>query len=398
MNRSFSVLGPCFLFALAGASFGADCARTSIGQLSLDDLGTGLYLGQFRGGLYPNGSNEMPEAHLQSGVLRGSTIRPLLTSGQPGQNGKMVLVSIGMSNTSQEFCGGGANCTSFSFIGQASASPLVNHTTLAIVNGAAGGQTAGLWDSPTDANYDRVRDSVLVPRGLSEAQVQAVWIKVANSGPTVSLPAANADAYVLVGQMGNVVRAAKVRYPNLRQALLASRIYAGYASSALNPEPYAFESGFAVKWLIEAQIRQLRGEGVDPIAGDLSLDAAPWLGWGPYLWADGLNARSDGLTWACNELQADGTHPSAAGQEKVGAMLLDFFTHDPVTRRWFRADQGTACSGDFNNDGGTDGADVEEFFRVWERGGFRADVNLDGGIDGADVEVFFASWEGGGCA
>ncbi|MBS0197899.1 MAG: hypothetical protein JSR77_14180 [Planctomycetes bacterium] len=376
--------------------FASDCTRTSIGHHSLDDLGAGLYLGQFQGGLYPGGENTMPQGHSLLGMQRANNIRPLNVLGQPAAQGRYVLLSIGMSNTTQEFCGG-ATCTPFSFSGQAAASPDVNHTSLAIIDGAAGGQTAGTWDSPTDANYTRVRDTVLAPRGLSEQQVQAAWIKVANSNPTVPLPAANADAFTLVEQMGNICRALKTRYPNMQQAFLSSRIYAGYATTTLNPEPYAFESGFAVKWLIEAQLRQLAGGGIDPRAGDLSLNVAPWLAWGPYLWADGLDARSDGLIWRCQDLEADGTHPSSLGEQKVGAMLLDFFLTSPATRLWFRADAGAECSGDFNGDGGIDGADLEAFFFVWERGGPRADVNRDGGVDGADVDTFFASWESGGC-
>ena len=55
------------------------------------------------------------------------------------------------------------------------------------------------------------------------------------------------------------------------------------------------------------------------------------------------------------------------------------------------------CVGDFNQDGGIDGADVEAFFIAWEAGNNSADVNLDGGVDGGDVEVFFLAWENGSC-
>jgi hypothetical protein len=55
----------------------------------------------------------------------------------------------------------------------------------------------------------------------------------------------------------------------------------------------------------------------------------------------------------------------------------------------------TVCIGDFNCDGGVDGADVESFFTVWEQGQAQADVNLDGGVDGGDIEYFFVRWAAG---
>jgi hypothetical protein len=319
---------------------GADTVR-----VALTALGTQTYRG-FEGGLYPGGVNEPPADHAAGGTAAARLIRPLDLNGSPAAGGRMVLLSIGMSNTTQEFCnptGAAQVCQAQTFGAQAAADASVNHATLAIVDGAAGGQTAGTWDSPADANYDRVRDQRLAPRGLSESQVQVLWLKVANSNPTRSLVSARSDADTLVTQMANIVRAAKTRYPNLRQVFISSRIYAGYATTTLNPEPYAYESGFAVKWVIRAQIEQDRqGTIVDARAGDLRYPAAsPWLAWGPYLWADGLNARPDGLIWQRADLQADGTHPSASGQQKVGAMLLAFFRTSPFTRCWFLS--GPSC-------------------------------------------------------
>ena len=53
------------------------------------------------------------------------------------------------------------------------------------------------------------------------------------------------------------------------------------------------------------------------------------------------------------------------------------------------------CVGDFNQDGGVDGSDIDTFFVAWENGGSIADVNQDGGIDGSDVNDFFIRWESG---
>ncbi|MEX2159063.1 MAG: hypothetical protein WEB04_06625 [Dehalococcoidia bacterium] len=323
---------------LVAAGLPAPAAATT-GFTPVMDMDEQTYLG-FGGGLYENGSNAIPSDHNAAGAARTAAVQPLDGSGNPSPGGKIVLLSAGMSNTTQEFCSANSAlpCNAWTLMGKAALDARVNHTTLAIVNGAAGGQTAATWDAPTDANYDRVRDTRLTPQGLSEAQVQAVWLKVANPVPTASLPSPSADAYTLETQMGNIVRALRVRYPNVKLVFLSSRIYAGYATTTLNPEPYAYESGFAVKWLIQAQIDQMRNSGnvVDARAGDLNLNAgAPWIAWGAYLWADGTTPRADGLVWEPGDLAADGTHPSASGQGKAGDMLLDFFTTSPYATPWF---------------------------------------------------------------
>lgn len=313
--------------------------------VALTDLGTRTYKG-FAGGLYPEGSNTPPLEHAAEGRARAGEIAPLDVNGEPSPAGKYVLLSIGMSNTTQEFCSGGAQlpCDPWTFMGRAASDPEVNQTTLGIVNGARGGQSAERWDSPDHPNYDRIRDEVLAPQGLSERQVQVAWVKVANPRPTLALPAAQADAYELEAQTGDIVRALNTRYPNLKQVFLSSRIYAGYATTSLNPEPYAYESGFAVKWLVEAQIEQMLAGGdlLDDRAGNLNYNAgAPWIAWGPYLWANGLDARSDGLIWERGDFAADGTHPATPGRSKVGAMLQTFFKTSPYTRCWFIA--GETC-------------------------------------------------------
>lgn len=309
-------------------------------RIPLTDMGSATYFG-FRGGLYPNASNSIPSDHYNAGIQRASSVRPLDTNGQPSAAGKIVLISIGMSNTTQEWCtdGNSLTCNSWTFTGQALADPAVNHATLVIANGAAGGQTPQTWNTPSAANYDRVRDTRLAPLGLTEKQVQIAWVKQADAQPTSSLPSPGADAYILEQGLADVIRAMKVRYPNLKMVFLSSRIYAGYATTALNPEPYAYEGGFSVKWLIEAQIRQIQAGTIDATAGDLNYNgAAPWLAWSAYLWADGLNPRSDGLTWDVNDVRSDDrTHPSTSGQQKVGTLLLQFFKTSPHTQCWFLA-------------------------------------------------------------
>ena len=101
----------------------------------------------------------------------------------------------------------------------------------------------------------------------------------------------------------------------------------------LNPEPYAYESAFAVRGLIQDQIKGEAKLNCDAAKGPVK---APLLLWGPYLWGDGVTPRkTDGLVWQREDLGGDGTHPSGSGREKVARLLLGFLRSDPCAKGWF---------------------------------------------------------------
>lgn len=335
LNR---LLFSCCLVIVLGLVVWLRPGQTLDMPLPLMDMGTTTYLG-FSGGLYPNASNFPPAAHANEGTNRANLIEPLNSNGNPDPAGTILLLSIGMSNTAQEFCGEDywANCTPESFGGQAFSDPQVNQANLTLINGARPGQSAATWQSPRSPNYQIISQK-LSAAGLSEEQVQVIWLKVANdnSAANPALPITNADAYILLGRLANIVRTLKLLYPNLQQIFLSSRIYGGYSTLSTSPEPYAYETGFAVKWLIEAQIEQMVTGQINPQTGDLNYNTvAPWLAWGDYLWANGSQPRSDGLTWQSADFEADGIHPSSSGVEKVGQLLLNFFKSSPFTSLWF---------------------------------------------------------------
>lgn len=285
----------------------ADCSRTSVGFTPINDLGTGTYNG-YQGGLYPAGSNLPPTTYLDEGMTTYvQAVLPRDATGQPDCAGKIVLLSIGMSNTTQEFS---------TFKSIADADPEKN-PNLTIVDGAQGGQDAETIRNP-NAQFWTIVDQRLTSANATREQVQTVWLKEAIAGENRAFPS---DANGLKSALQDIVDIMRTRYPNLQVVYLSSRIYAGYASTTLNPEPYSYQSGFAAKWLIE-----------DRIANSAS---RPWLAWGPYLWADGLIARSDGLQWVCSDFQSDGTHPATTGRSKVANMLLQFFKNDTTSTPWF---------------------------------------------------------------
>ncbi len=310
---------PLLLLFFASLAWGSDCSRTSVGFTPLTDPDPHAYKGQPLG-LYPGG-NARPATHEKVGLSLAAQVIPRNAAGQADPNGKIVFLSVGMSNTTQEFT---------AFLALAKADKLRNPHVQA-VDGAIGGKTAALIAGQPDQYWPEV-DRRIEAAQVSAAQVQVVWLKEADSGPTLPFPEHARD---LESEIKIVISQARSRFPNLKLVYLSSRIYAGYATSKLNPEPYAYESGFAVKWLIERQIQGAPGMEAGA--------AFPWLAWGPYLWADGLKPRSDGLTWACSDLrESDGTHPSPSGQQKVAAMLLDFLHSDSTARLWYLAPQAAA--------------------------------------------------------
>ncbi len=293
----------------------SDCGRSSTGLVPLNDPFFPPHHG-LAGGLYPNGSNHRPADHEAAGLRLAAMVRPRNALGAVDDaGGRIVLLSTGMSNTTQEF----------SVFKQLADREPDKHPRLVIVDGAQGGATASAIVRNGTSYWAEV-DRRLAAAGVTAAQVQVGWLKQALAQPRLAFPL---DAQELLSWLKPLVQELRSRFPNLRLLYLSSRIYAGYASTALNPEPYAYQSAFSVKWLIEAQLTG---------SAELSYDAgrAPWLAWGPYLWADGTTERDDGLTWLCSDLHpSDGTHPADSGRQKVARMLLDFFKADSTSRSWF---------------------------------------------------------------
>ncbi len=265
------------------------------------------------GGLYGKGSNLPPESLKKSADTALAQIKPLDAEGKPSEGGKIAFVSISMSNATQEF----------SFFKSIADKDSRKSDKLTIVDCAQGGQTMAAWAQPEGRPWPEAMNRLKAAE-VSPQQVQVAWVKLANAGPSGSktehLATLEADTI-------KVLHLLKERFPNLRIAYLASRIYAGYASTGLNPEPYAYEGAFAVRHLIQQQI-----------SGDesLALSKSPLLLWGPYLWADGEKGRKyDDLKYTKEDFGPDGTHPSNTGREKVAKQLLEFFATNPLAKSWF---------------------------------------------------------------
>lgn len=302
-----------------GRPGGKDPSKTTVGFTPLCDMtAEDAYKGE-DGGLYGGGSNEPPAEHRKAAETELARIVPLNAVGEPAADGNIGLISISMSNATQEF-------SLFKRIADADAdkSPRV-----VIVDCAQGGQAMAEWASP-DAEPWKVASRILANSRVSDQQVQVAWIKLANKGPRGDLEQHGGK---LKQDTLAVLHNAKARFPNLRVAYLGSRIYGGYSTGGLNPEPYAYESSFPARWLIQEQIAGESELNYDPERGEVR---APLLLWGPYLWADGTQPRkSDGLIWEADDLTGDGVHPSESGRRKVAELLLKFYKSDPLAKGWF---------------------------------------------------------------
>ncbi len=306
-----------------------DCNALPTGFIPINDLGKGTFINfrniTWQGGLYPGGSNFLPSNHKMAGMQLAAQVKSLDLNGNPdAYYGKIVWLSIGMSNTTQE---------TQQFISLANAFQNRN-PKLILVDGAQGGMTAGIVSTPGSTGYTTFWSTVsnrLTNAGVSVAQVQVVWLKEADAAGNTPIRSYYDS---LVVRNKRILNEIKTRYPNVKLCYLSSRISGRYASSTLNPEPYAYYSGWAVKKVIGDQINgdqnlQYSGSGAN----------SPWIAWGPYMWSDGSTPQSGNpdVFWNCPaDFQSDGTHPSSpVGARKAGTLLLNFFSSDSTATSWF---------------------------------------------------------------
>ena len=311
-----------FVYCLA-----ANCGTEyeSVGFIPLIDMTINDTYQGFSGSLYLGCNNPKPD-HAASALIVAGEIQPLDDLGNPSISGKIGYTSIGMSNTNQEFA---------QLITYANSDPL-KKPEVVLMNGAQGGQPAEAMIDITAAYWTSNIPNKLSGAGLTAKQVQVAWVKQTNAGPTGPFPN---WAQNLESQLVDISQNIYITFPNIKIIYFSSRIYAGYATGTLNPEPYAYESGFSVKWLIDQQM-----DGMSTLNFNASngLVKTGLLLWGPYLWADGTTPNSQGTTWICpDDFKDDGTHPSnPIGRIKVANMLFDHLRNDPTTF-WYRSQTST---------------------------------------------------------
>ena len=290
---------------------------SSTGNIALPDLGAGMYKGE-QGGLYPGGSNIVPEAHFAAGLKIAKQIRPLDKDGNPSPDGKIVMLAIGFSNPNMEF----------PVFQRMAAEDSELNPKLMLVNGCVGGRSSEVIANP-DSNYWHEVKGLTDRAGTTFQQVQVIWFKLVVPNPSQPWPV---ETKLLEKHYIATLQNFHKYFPNCKLAFASCRTYGGYTEANGSPEPWAYESGFAVKWALADQIQGKPELNYDPAKGEVR---APWAEWGPYLWTDGVKGRKDGFLYLRSDVGIDGLHPSPAGQRKVATLMMTFFKTDPVTKQWF---------------------------------------------------------------
>ena len=104
-------------------------------------------------------------------------IVPRDRDGNPAADGTIGLVSISMSNATQEF----------SLFKQLADRDPQKSPRVAVVDCAQGGQAMAQWVDPNGRAWVEA-DQRLAAAGVSPKQVQVAWVKLANVRPTGDLP------------------------------------------------------------------------------------------------------------------------------------------------------------------------------------------------------------------
>ncbi len=339
---------------------GKDCDQTSTGMAPIDLMtADDLYQGK-SGGLYPDGTNKPPAQHLADLKAEFLNLPPVVG-----------FTSAGMSNCEMIWAGRRSPdpVDATSFMGKATPK-----SGVVLISGAQGTQDASRWLVDGRA-WDEVPNR-FARAGVSADEVIFCWAYHALRAPDGELPTIGETQAAI----SEFARQAKVKWPNLRVIYLSGGNYHGYATGDL-AEPHSYETGWACKLTIAAQINQ-RSDGVeDNTSGDLrywegpggEAPKAPIITWGPYLWRDGLPH------WTCDDTVDDGVHPTlqapGLGQDKWSDRLVSFFMESPTAGPWFNADWSDAMAGEYTCADG--------------------DINGDGRIDGADLLIVLANWDAG---
>jgi len=271
------------------------------------------YRDEFETGLYPGGTNDMPQEHRRAGERIAATIRPLATGGALDEStGHILALVLGHSNCAMYFAA----------LQQHLARQRDKlHPRFELLNAAVDGQQLPEILTLCGGVWDRAQ-SLLDRPGYSQRQVQVLFLHTTYHGARnrrQTPPGPFPDTMqAMQRDLNALLRHCVERFPNLKLAYLTCDGFRHFTRF----EPHVYREAFAVKWLIESQLggdAGTRFEGPDR--------RLPWLTWGPYVW-DNRWDRS---------YFTDRVHPAPKAQEIFAEAYGEHLRQDPVARPWFLA-------------------------------------------------------------
>jgi hypothetical protein len=285
-------------------------AATSVAAASIDDLKPltepGFYEvngKKFERGLYSGGNNQMPETHQQAGEKIAQSLVPLDDKGAPNPKGKIVAVAVGHSNTMHYFQ------TFAPMLKEKSGS--IN-PQFELVNVASSSSVCENWVKIARKGY---------PTFPKNAQVVFLLTTYHRAGPTatgteiMSMPFEE-KMLKMKKDLKYIVTKLVENCPNVKMVYIGSDAFRGYGKL----EPQVYEEAFAVKWLIEDQLK-----GDPELAFEGPNRKAPWLSWGGYIWQ--LNPPR-------NLFKPDGVHSLESGRTVWAQKWYDDLSKNSTTRPW----------------------------------------------------------------
>jgi hypothetical protein len=237
-------------------------------------------------------------------------------------DGLVGVVCVGMSNAAQE-CNRWVQQVAVTWRGEL-------RENVRIVNCSVGGHAIERWNDPS---FDAVLwDDCILRRlalaGLRADQVRVLYHKAANQfgaapggGQLPPLPAGSANYHAFLANLDVFAGRVRAKFPSVQAVYTTSRSYGGFAPvSGPRGEPQAYEEGHALNTWLEHNATR---DGV-------------WHGWGPYIWAPACSSGITNASGACydrEDYQADGVHPTAAGELKIARMIHERFRREAWYRR-----------------------------------------------------------------
>lgn len=313
----------CFLQATLQAQV-KNCSLPNPGFVPITEMNTSTFRG-YTGGLYGPQKNTPNGSYLSDALSLAKSISPLDAQGNATISGKIVFVGVGASNPRTEFEALMSRVDTFS----------KKRNNLLLVNTCIGGQGVQKMNDPTDT-YWKSAVKQFDSLQLSFNQVQIAWVETDNTQAADTLfPRA---PMALLGELKQLLYTLQAKFPNLKLCYFSARAFSGWVDLSgggnvgrglLAPRDYY--NGWAIKWLIDSARLQNPAFIYSGASKKMSMPL-----FATYNYTNGSETRMDGFQLDCNtDVGGDGLHLTAAGEQKFGALMFDFFRTDNVSKEWF---------------------------------------------------------------